>query len=162
MIALAADKIAAASEEELVISPALNPRRFDRSKQPAVSTDKGSSKRVDLRDQNDFDEPEYGTAAPPPAVRIGKNDYRGEIHLVLNPRGRINVVNSLPMEDYLRGVVPLELSPGAYPEIEALKAQAVAARSYALAHLGQHRDEGFDLVDDTRARSTAGSPPSAI
>jgi len=44
----------------------------------------------------------------------------------------------------------MELSPGAYPEMEALKAQAVAARSYALAHLGRHNADGFDLVDDTR------------
>ena len=64
-------------------------------------------------------------ALAPAVVRIGRNDYRGEISLVLNPRGRINVVNALPLEEYLRSVVPLELSPGAYPEIEALKARGV-------------------------------------
>src|SRR6185503_17943351 len=61
-----------------------------------------------------------------PTVRLANREYRGEIHLVLNSRGKINVVNVLPMEDYLRGVVPLELSPSSYPEIEALKAQAIA------------------------------------
>ncbi len=153
LIALAADKVAASSEDELVISPAGSPPRFDRGKQPAASSG-NDQKHVSRRDQSKSDESE--SKAAPAAVRIGKNDYRGEIHLVLNPRGRINVVNALPLEDYLRGVVPMELSPGAYPEIEALKAQAVAARSYALARLGQHRDEGFDLVDDARAQVYGG------
>ncbi len=158
LIALAADRIAASSDDTLVISPAGNPSRFDRSKQPALATrnDPGGSKRANLRDQYDSDESEFARTAAPASLRIGKNDYRGEIHVVLNPRGRINIVNALPLEDYLRGVVPMELSPGAYPEIEALKAQAVAARSYALAHLGQHDDEGFDLVDDTRAQVYGG------
>lgn len=96
------------------------------------------------------------TPAASAAVRVGGKDYRGSIHLVLNPRGRINVVNALPLEEYLRGVVPLELPPGAYPEIEALKAQAIAARSYALVRLGRHRDEGYDLVDDARAQVYGG------
>ncbi len=155
LIALAADKVAASSEDELVISPAERGRRFDRGKQPAASSG-NDQEHVTLRDQSESGESESKIAAAPAAVRIGNKDYRGEIHLVLNPRGRINVVNALPLEDYLRGVVPMELSPGAYPEIEALKAQAVAARSYALAHLGQHRDEGFDLVDDTRAQVYGG------
>jgi SpoIID/LytB domain protein len=158
LIALAADIIAASSEDELVISPALNRPRLDRSSQIGVVTKhERGGKHVTTPDQGgDFNDSESGMAVAPAAVRIGKNDYRGEIHLVLNPRGRINVVNALPLEDYLRGVVPMELSPGVYPEIEALKAQAVAARSYALAHLGQHRDEGFDLVDDTRAQVYGG------
>jgi len=96
------------------------------------------------------------TIAPTPSVRVDGKDYRGEIHLVLNPRGRINVVNSVALEEYLRGVVPVELSPGHFPEIEALKAQAVAARSYALARMGRHSDDGFDLVDDTRAQVYGG------
>lgn len=157
LIALAADKVAASSEDELVISPAGSSPRLDRSKQTAVSPGNDqSSRHVTLRDQSESDQSESKVAPAPAAVRIGNQAYRGEIHLVLNPRGRINVVNALPLEDYLRGVVPMELSPGAYPEIEALKAQAVAARSYALAHLGQHRDEGFDLVDDTRAQVYGG------
>jgi stage II sporulation protein D len=155
LIALAADKVAASSEDELVISPAGSSPRFDRSKQPAASSG-NDQKHITLRDQSESGESESKIAAAPAVVRIGNKDYRGEINLVLNPRGRINVVNALPLEDYLRGVVPLELSPGAYPEIEALKAQAVAARSYALAHFGQHRDEGFDLVDDTRAQVYGG------
>ncbi|HVG22103.1 MAG TPA: SpoIID/LytB domain-containing protein, partial [Blastocatellia bacterium] len=89
-------------------------------------------------------------------VRVGGKEYRGEIHVLLNRRGKINVINALPLERYLRGVVPMELPPGPYPAIEALKAQAVAARTYALAHRGQFREEGFDLRDDARSQVYAG------
>jgi SpoIID/LytB domain protein len=66
------------------------------------------------------------------------------------------VVNVLPVEQYLRGVVPLELSPGPHPQLEALKAQAIAARSYALASRGRFRSEGFDLRDDARSQVYGG------
>ena len=89
-------------------------------------------------------------------LRVGGKEYRGEMQLILNARGRINVVNVLPLEQYLRGVVPMELSPGAYPAVEALKAQAVAARTYALAHRTQSRDADFDLRDDTRSQVYGG------
>lgn len=94
------------------------------------------------------------TDSPPaaPFVRVGNKDYRGDIHLVLNSRGRINVINQLPLELYLRGVVPRELPPAAFPLIEALKAQAIAARSYALSTMGRFRNEGFDLRDDARSQ----------
>lgn len=73
-------------------------------------------------------------------------DYRGIFTLRASPRG-IVLINTLNLEDYLRSVVPSELSPYTYPQIEALKAQAVAARTYALKNLGRYRDLGFDLVD---------------
>jgi peptidoglycan hydrolase-like amidase len=148
LVALAADKVAAASEHELVISPVI-PQQPDRGREASPSGTDRNRNQTESRDQDAAGE--HGNRIGAPAVvRIGKTEYRGEISLVLNPRGRINVVNVLPLEDYLRGVVPMELSPGAYPEIEALKAQAVAARSYALSRLGRHLAEGYDLVDDTR------------
>jgi SpoIID/LytB domain protein len=157
LIALAADKVAASSGDELVISPAEGPESTNHNRPGAVSSGKyESSKHINHEDQSNREDSQSGFASRVAAVRIGNRDYRGEIHVILNPRGRINVVNALPLEEYLRGVVPMELSPGSYPEIEALKAQAVAARSYALAHLGKHRDEGFDLVDDTRAQVYGG------
>ena len=59
--------------------------------------------------------------------------------------GTLNVVNRVDLEEYLYGVVPAEMGPKRYDEIEALKAQAVAARTYALAHRGQFEAEGYDL-----------------
>ncbi|HEX5732352.1 MAG TPA: SpoIID/LytB domain-containing protein [Blastocatellia bacterium] len=96
--------------------------------------------------------PRTDSLRPVPFVRVGNKDYRGDIHLVLNSRGRINVINQLPLELYLRGVVPRELSPAAFPLIEALKAQAIAARSYALSTIGRFRNEGFDLRDDAQSQ----------
>jgi hypothetical protein len=78
-------------------------------------------------------------------------DYRGIFTLRVSPRG-IVLINTLNLEDYLRSVVPSELSPYTYPQIEALKAQAVAARTYALKNLGRYRDLGFDLVDTPRSQ----------
>lgn len=57
------------------------------------------------------------------------------------------VINQLNLERYLQGVVPAEMGPSQFPELDALKAQAVAARTYTAAHLGDHADEGWDLCD---------------
>jgi stage II sporulation protein D len=73
----------------------------------------------------------------------GRN-YRG-IFVVRGSRKGTMLVNVLNVEDYLKGVVPGELSPTAFGELEALKAQAIAARTYALKNTGQFEDLGFDL-----------------
>jgi stage II sporulation protein D len=77
----------------------------------------------------------------------GKGRYRGRIEIFPNPQGRLTVVNTLDLETYLRGVVPREMGAWEYPAIEALKAQAVAARTYAVANRGKRDGEGFDLLD---------------
>jgi stage II sporulation protein D len=84
-------------------------------------------------------------AAPGSGLRVDGKRYRGALVVFLNDRGRLNLVNEVGLEDYLRGVVPRELGPGQYPEIEALKAQAVAARSYTLRNLGGFAEEGYDV-----------------
>ena len=55
------------------------------------------------------------------------------------------MVNVINLEDYLKGVVPNELSPDAFPQIEALKAQAVAARTYVLRNRGGYASRGYDI-----------------
>lgn len=85
-------------------------------------------------------------------VRFNDKPYRGRIEVFANPRGRLTVVNELGMEDYVRGVVANELSPGGYPAIEALKAQAIAARTYALKNRGQFMAQGFDILPTTRSQ----------
>jgi len=71
--------------------------------------------------------------------------YRGVFELLPADDARLTVVNVVNLEDYLRGVVPNELAPKAFRQIEAQKAQAVAARSYALAHLGDYSSRGYDV-----------------
>ena len=85
-------------------------------------------------------------------VRFGDKPYRGHIEVFANPRGALTVVNVIGLEDYVKGVVPNELSPGGFPAIEALKAQAIAARTYALKNRGQFASEGYDLLPTTRSQ----------
>lgn len=85
-------------------------------------------------------------------VRFNERPFRGRIEVFTNLRGSLTVVNELGLEDYVRGVVANELSPGGYPAIEALKAQAVAARTYALKNRGQFMAQGFDLLPTTRSQ----------
>jgi len=77
----------------------------------------------------------------------GKGRYRGRIEIYPNAQGRLTVMNSVELETYLRGVVPKEMGAWEFPNLEALKAQAVAARTYAAANRGKRAKEGFDLVD---------------
>ena len=72
--------------------------------------------------------------------------YRGELRVGVD-KGRLRVINSLGLEAYLYGVVPSEM-PHYWP-LEALKAQAVAARSYALA---TRRRGDFDVYSDVRSQ----------
>ncbi|MDW7761428.1 MAG: SpoIID/LytB domain-containing protein [Acidobacteriota bacterium] len=81
--------------------------------------------------------------------------YRG-LFILRGTRKGVVLVNLLNLEDYLKGVVPGELSPYQFGKIEALKAQAVAARTYAMKNLGQYRDLGYDLVDTPRSQLYGG------
>jgi len=70
--------------------------------------------------------------------------FRGDLELRIDRQRKLSVINVLPLETYLLGVVPAEMSGGFPPE--ALKAQAVVARSEVLAKAGRnHLDEGFDI-----------------
>jgi peptidoglycan hydrolase-like amidase len=137
--AFEADKLLTSSEESLIVA----------AEAPKLDTSSHADQQALLRKGSP---PPVGAI---PTVRVANRDFRGEIHLVLNRRGKINVINVLPLEQYLRGVVPLELSPS-FKQIEALKAQAVAARSYALYARGRFSNEGFDLYDDARSQIYGG------
>jgi peptidoglycan hydrolase-like amidase len=87
--------------------------------------------------------------SPPATARLQLDDrtYRGYIEVFGNARNTFTIVNELPLEDYLIGVVPNELSPSTYGQLEALKAQAVAARTYAIKNMGQSKQEGYDICN---------------
>jgi len=77
-----------------------------------------------------------------PFVVWGGKRYRGELVITATDSGML-VVNRLPMDDYLRGVVPLEIGNRTTAEFAAVQAQAVAARTYAYKHLNDVR--AFDM-----------------
>jgi stage II sporulation protein D len=90
------------------------------------------------------------------ALALNGRGYRGSLR-VLKQGAKVGVVNVVDLDLYLRGVVPSEMPKDWAPE--ALKAQAVAARSYAVAHL--HNGGGFDLYPDTRDQVYLGIPHEA-
>ncbi len=80
-------------------------------------------------------------------ISLGEGTYRGELKLFAW-QGKVRVVNILGVEDYLAGVVKNEMNPS-WP-LEALKAQAVLARTYALHKIKNPRSREFDLYADVR------------
>lgn len=77
-------------------------------------------------------------------LTLGERAYDGDA--LLRPSGDgLTAVNVLGLEQYLLGVVPHELGSRPSSEIEAVKAQAVAARTYAVGHLGRREAQGFDF-----------------
>ncbi len=81
--------------------------------------------------------------------------YRSEIEVYVDRTGKLSVVNVLPLQLYLQGVVPGEMSYG-FP-LEALKAQAVAARTFFLYNFGKkHPNSDFDVCDDVHCQAFVG------
>ncbi|MCM1339804.1 MAG: SpoIID/LytB domain-containing protein [Muribaculaceae bacterium] len=80
--------------------------------------------------------------------------YHGKL-MIKNINGKLTVINDVDLESYLKGVVPSEMSPSW--EFEALKAQAIAARSFALANLGKQAKHGYDLKDNTEDQAYGGA-----
>jgi stage II sporulation protein D len=91
-------------------------------------------------------------------LSFDKTSYRGSIELVESPRGRLTVVNVVDLEDYLKGVVPNEMPPSKFDAMEALKAQAVAARTYALRNSGRFLREGYELCATIACQTYRGVP----
>ncbi|MDP2858785.1 MAG: SpoIID/LytB domain-containing protein, partial [Bacillota bacterium] len=90
-------------------------------------------------------------------VRHAATDYRGTMEALRSGKlSLFSVVNVVGAEDYLAGVVPSEM-PALWP-LEALKAQAVAARTYAVRNLGRHSSQGFDLCFDIHCQAYGGVP----
>lgn len=80
--------------------------------------------------------------------------YRG-ILMVQNKNGKLTIINNVPLDDYIKGVVPAEM-PSSW-QTEAHKAQAIAARSYALANLGKRARQGYDLKDTPEDQAYGGA-----
>lgn len=76
-------------------------------------------------------------------VNIDGTIYRGGVEFFVNSQGLLNVINFVNINDYVAGVVGKEMS-ASWP-IEALKAQAVCARSFALRSFNKHSSHGFNL-----------------
>jgi stage II sporulation protein D len=87
-------------------------------------------------------------------VALNGRRYRGRLKIWPSESNRLTVVNELGLEEYLYGVVPKEM-PTSWP-LEALKAQAVAARTYAICNLLKWGKYGFDLSDGVSDQAYGG------
>ena len=76
-------------------------------------------------------------------IAVDGKEYRGSIILSKDGSGLLTVINRVNMEDYISSVIAVEMSPSF--NLEALKAQAVCARTYAIKNRGKHSKYGFDL-----------------
>ena len=84
------------------------------------------------------------SAEPGGFVRVNGRDYRGDIVLQRDRTG-ITAINRVGMEDYLAGVVSIESGIKDPGDVEALRAQTIVARTYAMRNLGRRAADGFDL-----------------
>jgi stage II sporulation protein D len=77
-------------------------------------------------------------------VRVNGREYRGDVEVVPDRTG-ITVVNRVGLESYVAGVVSAEMGRRGPEDLEALRAQSVVSRTYALRNRGRWRAQGFDL-----------------
>ena len=95
-----------------------------------------------------LDSRSFGTAP------LAWHRYRGFLTVRCEADHTLRVINTVPLEPYLYGVIPAEI--GSDVPLEAMKAQAVAARTYALKNRGKCRSDGFDLDDTTHCEGYFG------
>lgn len=82
-------------------------------------------------------------------ITVNGLPYRGMVKVSRVGVNKLLVTNILPVEDYLRSVVPSEIGNRDSTTIEAAKAQAVAARTYAVAKMTKRKSLGYDVVAST-------------
>lgn len=83
-------------------------------------------------------------------IRVNQKLYAGSLRLQPNAYRNYTLVNQVPIETYLRGVVPFEIGPGA--PASAVEAQAIIARTYALRNLRRFELDGYELCADTQCQ----------
>lgn len=77
---------------------------------------------------------------------VGDKEYRGKLQILHNASSRTLVpINIVSLDEYVQGIIAAEM-PAGFPT-QALRAQAVLARTYALKHKGKHKSQGYDLCD---------------
>ncbi len=137
------------SETALIIS-GVSGKRLYSGTGPAAFTQRGSFLLLNGRSLNSD---RCRAESKQPTISLDGHRFRGTFTLTAETEG-IRVVNHLPPEQYLYGVVPREMSSG-WPK-EALMAQAVAARTYALYIQSKSRDKVYDVVSTTSSQVYGG------
>lgn len=124
-----------------------------------ATVDNGNIYLMDSRNNIIFDLPKDGSiliksnTLNDSIITVEKDRYRDYIKLI-SKNNEILVINHVELENYLYGLVPAEMPVSFHRE--ALKAQAVAARSYTLKNINKHKNEGFNLCDTTHCHVYSG------
>lgn len=111
-----------------------------------VNDEMTSCSEIELRPQNEIE------------LRLMQTSLNGQAYFgglkLIAVKNNLVVINIVPVEEYLRGVLPNEMSPS-WNE-EALKAQAIAARTFALKNRNRHKNEGYDLCSTVHCQAYDG------
>jgi stage II sporulation protein D len=101
--------------------------------------------RLDATGQSASSEGDVVIDAGAMPLSVGGVWYSGPIRVRANETGGLDLVNLVPLEAYLEGVVPHEIGEPGPEAYAAVEAQAVAARTYALSRMGVNRDKPWDV-----------------
>lgn len=106
-------------------------------------------------DENASSGKTFALRFPDGAIRINaKNFYTGFLEIRTTSSGFLEIINVLPLDEYLKGVLPYEMSTS-FP-VESLKAQAIAARSWTFCNISKHASSGFNLCSSTDCQAYLG------
>lgn len=135
---------------------------LDKFEEQEIMITLGENNSINIQDKNNFtlytfenDDNIYisSTDSNNSIIKVEEDRYRD--YLIFNRVGNvIDVFNYVTTEHYLNGVVPMEM-PSSFP-IEALKAQAIAARNFTLANINKHMENGYNLCDSTHCQVYGG------
>ncbi|MGQ9618864.1 MAG: SpoIID/LytB domain-containing protein [Candidatus Aminicenantia bacterium] len=89
-------------------------------------------------------------------IKINESPYRGIIEIKKGGSG-LSIINIINVDDYLKGVVPIEMNPEQFNELEALKAQAVSARTFAIKRLISPQERNYDICSTQKCQVYRGS-----
>lgn len=88
-------------------------------------------------------------------IQVGKRKYKRQIQILKTANGKLTIINQMDLEEYLKGVLPLEMHPD-WP-MESLKAQAVTSRTFALFKMLEKKDQPYVVTDTVKSQVYGGS-----
>ncbi len=137
------------SSAGLVLAGGRSEKRVGSGQKVQVASDRGVAVTIDGRLWQRVSDTLECRAGAGGAIRVGSREYRGELRVFVSG-GELVVVNVLPLDEYLYGVVPCEIGPINRQTFEAVKAQAVAARTFTISRFARRKGLGHELFDTFR------------
>ncbi|MDO9567634.1 MAG: SpoIID/LytB domain-containing protein [Candidatus Desulfaltia sp.] len=145
-----AEKTTIYSEQSISLYDPFSKKMIYRSSEPVIFTKQGEQLAANGRK---LDLHMCMVKTNGKAIMVDNRRFRGELTILADSKS-LSVVNNIPVEQYLYGVVPKEM-PHSWPK-EALKAQAVAARTYALYIKDKSADKPYDVESTTTSQVYGG------